>query len=121
MITAIDAPERFDGRMCAHRCRARCSEARDVRDDLRHRHETVGIGTLIWVAAEPALPVGRQQAQRIPPLAPPRVRHLASLEYNMVDCVFGEKTADREAGVTGTYHDRRDMFDGDPVAGGGYR
>jgi hypothetical protein len=37
----------------------------------------------------------------------------------MVDRVFGEKAADRQAGVTGTDYDRRDVFDGE--SRGGYR
>jgi hypothetical protein len=32
----------------------------------------------------------------------------------MVDRVLGEYAADREPGVTGADHDRRDVFDGDP-------
>jgi hypothetical protein len=39
----------------------------------------------------------------------------------MVDRVLGKKAADRQAGMTGTDDDRRDVFDGEPpprVAGG---
>ena len=46
----------------------------DELDDLGHRHEAVGIGAVVRVAGQPALPVRRQQAQRVPALVPPRVR-----------------------------------------------
>ena len=47
----------------------------DEVDDLWHRHEAVGIVALVRVARQPALPVRREQTERIPPLRPPRVGH----------------------------------------------
>ena len=35
----------------------------------------------------------------------------------MVDRVFAEEVADRQAGVTGTDYDRRDVFDGESRRG----
>ena len=45
--------------------------ARDEIDGLRHRPETVGIVALVAEAGQPALPVGREQPERIPALRPP--------------------------------------------------
>jgi hypothetical protein len=60
------------------------------------------------------LPVWREQTQRLPPLAPPGVRYFAALDDDMVDRVFREEAADRQAGVTSPDYDRREVFDGEP-------
>ena len=69
----------------SHRRRDRARVAVDERDDLRHRPEAVGIVAVVAEAGQPALPVGRQQAERIPALGAPRVGDLAALEHDMVD------------------------------------
>ena len=57
----------------------------DEVDDLGHRHEAVGVAAAVGVAGEAALPVRREQTERIPPLGPPRVGDLAPFEDYMVD------------------------------------
>jgi hypothetical protein len=52
-----------------------------------------------------ALPVRGEEAKRIPTLTPPRVRHLAALEDDVVDRAFGEAPACRESGVAGANDD----------------
>src|ERR1044071_5964103 len=66
---------------------------------LGHRAIPVGIVSLVAVAREPAQPVRREQAQRIPALGLPRVRHLTALEDHVVDRALGEAAAHGEAGV----------------------
>ena len=80
--------------------------AGDEVDDLWHRHEPVGVVTLIGVAGEPALPVGREQAQRIPPLRPPRVGDLAALDHHVVDGALGKAAAHRQPAMAGPDDDR---------------
>ena len=87
-------------------------EARDEVDHLGHRHVAVGIRAVVAIAGQSALPVGRQQPQRVPALAPPGVRHLAALEHDVIDRALGETAARREPGVPGADDDRRDLFDG---------
>ena len=78
----------------------------------RHRHVAVGIRAVVAIAGQPALPVGRQQPQRVPALAPPGVRDLAALEHHVIDRALGETPARRQAGMPGADDDRRDVFDG---------
>ena len=91
---------------------ATLGEARDELDDLGHRHEAVGIGAVVAIAGQAALPVRRQQPQRVPALAAPGVRHLAALEHDVIDRALAEAAARRQPGVPGADDDRRDVFDG---------
>src|SRR5690606_10064267 len=68
----------------------------------------VAIGAAVAIARKPALPVRRQQLQRIPPLSSPGVRDLAALEHDVVDRALGEAAAHREARVTGADDDHVD-------------
>ena len=81
-------------------------------DHLGHRHEAVGIGAFVAIAGQPALPVRRQQPQRIPALAAPGVGHLAALEHDVIDRALAEAAARRQPGVPGADDDGRDAFDG---------
>ena len=92
--------------------RETAGEARDELDHLAHRHVAVGIGAVVAKARQAALPVGREQPQRVPALAPPGVRHLAALEHDVVDRPVGEEAARGEAGVPGADDDRGDALDG---------
>ena len=87
-------------------------KARDELDHLAHRHVAVGIGAVVAIPGQPALPVGRQQPQRVPALAAPGVRHLAALEHDVIDRALGETSARRQAGMPGADDDRGDLFDG---------
>ena len=69
------------------------------------RHESVGIRPAVAITGQPALPVRREQAQRIPAFVTPRVRHLAALEHDVLDGAFGEAATDGEPGVTGADDD----------------
>ena len=64
------------------------------------------------IAGQPTLPVRGQQAQRIPPLAAPGVRHLTALEHDVIDRALAEAAARRESGVPGADDDGGDAFDG---------
>jgi hypothetical protein len=64
------------------------------------------------MAGQTALPVGREQAQGIPALVPPRVRDLPAFEDDVVDRPAGQETAGGEAGMTGPDDDCGDAFDG---------
>ena len=91
----------------------------DERDDLGHRHVAVRLGTLVGEAREPALPVGGEQPERVPPLGLPRVRHLAALQHDVVDGTGGQPLAHRQTGMTATDDDRRDVAcHGRPASGG---
>ena len=81
--------------------------------DLGHRHEAVGIRAFVAIAGQPALPVRRQQPQRVPAFAAPGVGHLAALEHHVIDRALGEAAARRQSGVPGADDDRRDVFDGE--------
>ena len=72
----------------------------------------VGIVALIAEARQSALPVRRQQPQRIPALGAPRVRHLAALQDHMIDRALGEAPAHGEAGVPGPDDDGGDVANG---------
>ena len=50
--------------------------------------------------------VGSKQPQRVPPFAPPGIRHLAALEYDVVDRPLTEEVAGGEACVPGADDDR---------------
>ena len=81
--------------------------ARDEVDGLRHRAETVGIVALVAEAGQPALPVGREQAEQVPALRAPRIRDLAALEHHMVDRALGEAAAHGQPGMAGADDDGR--------------
>src|SRR5262249_17025772 len=73
VITAVGAADGSHGRVRAYRCRDRLRKTRDGLDDLRHRHVAVRIVAAVWITGQSALPIRRQQAQRIPALATPGV------------------------------------------------
>ena len=112
---AVPVVSRCDGRdrrVRAHRRRRESGETRDELDHLGHRHEAVGIAAVITIAGQPALPVWREEPQRIPTLAPPGVGHLAALEHHVIDRPIAETAAGRQACVAGADDDRGDGFDG---------
>jgi len=86
--------------------------AGDEGDGFRHGAEAIGIIALIAIAGQATLPIGRQQAQRIPALGAPGIRHLAALEQHMIDAALAEAAADRQAGVTGADDDGGDVANG---------
>ena len=92
-------------------------EPTDELDYIGARHVAVGLGPVVANAGEPALPVGSQQAQGVPALEPPGVRHLASLEHDVVERPFTEEVAGGEAGVTCAYDNCGETLDGEPPSG----
>ena len=85
---------------------------REIINDFAGGHESVRIRALVVKARQAALKVGREQAQRIPPLAPPRIGDVAALEHDVIDRPVGEKPARGEAGVAGPDDHRGDALDG---------
>jgi len=57
-------------------------------------HETVGIVAFVRKARQLALPVGRDQAKRVPALGTPRMASALLLEYDMIDSDAFEIPAD---------------------------
>jgi len=53
------------------------------------------------VAGQAALPVGGEEPQRVPALAPPRIGDLAAFEDDVIDRALGEEARRGEAGVAG--------------------
>jgi len=88
-------------------------ESSDELDDFGSGHVAVRIGAVIANVREPALPVGSQQPQGVPALAPPRVRHLAALEHDVVDRSLTEEVAGGEASVASAYDNGGDALDGE--------
>ena len=60
----------------------------DERDDLRHGPVAVRIVAFVAVAWQAALPVRRQQPERIPALGPPRVGDHPAFEHDVVDAAL---------------------------------
>ncbi len=98
-------PDGGDGGLGAHRRVRDAGEAIDEGGHLARRHVAVGLRAVVGVARQAALPVGREQAQRVPALAAPGVRHLPALEHEVVDRPVGEEPARGEAGMAGPDHD----------------
>ena len=74
-------------------------------DDLGHGAVAVGIVAVIAEARQAALPVGRQQAKRVPAFGAPRIGHLAALDDDMLDRALGEAAAHRQPSMAGADHD----------------
>jgi hypothetical protein len=70
-------------------------------DQLADGHEPVGVLAVVGETRQPRLPVGREQAQRIPALGLPRIGDLAPLQHHMLDRLLRQHPAHREAGMTG--------------------
>ena len=98
--------------MGPHRRVGHRRRTRDERDNLGHRHEPVGIRAFIAITGQPALPVRRQQPQRIPALVAPGIGHLPAFEHDVIDRALAEAMARRQSGVSGADDDRGDGFDG---------
>ncbi len=98
-ISATVALHRGDVGMGLHRRRNGARITVDEFDGLGHRAVAVGIVALIAVAGQPALPVGRQQAQRIPALGTPCMGDLTALQHDMIDGALRQAPAHRQAGL----------------------
>ena len=107
-ITRVVAAHRGDGGVGSHRGRDRLCVARDEVDDLRQRPVTVGVVAGVAKARQPALPVGREQMQRIPSLGAPALGDFAALQQDVVDRTLREAAAHRKSRVPRTYNDGGD-------------
>jgi hypothetical protein len=99
-ISGIGAAHRRDCRVGLQRSRDRFRVALDEIDDFGNRAIAIGIAAVVAVAGQPALPVRRQQAQRVPALRPPRVGDLAALHDHVIDGAIGEAAAHGQAGMS---------------------
>ena len=73
----------------------------EVGDQLGGGHEAVGVGALVRPAGQAAGPVGGQEAEGLPAVAPPPLGQAAALEHDVVDGGVGEAAAHGEAGLAG--------------------
>ena len=62
-------------------------------DDLRQRPITIRVVARVGKSRQPALPVGREQTQRVPTLAAPALGDFATFEQNVVDRTLAEAAA----------------------------
>ena len=79
----VGAPHRGHRRLGLYGRADRVGVALDERDDLGHRHVAVGVVAFVPIVRQAALPVRREQRERIPPLGLPSVRQGATLEGDM--------------------------------------
>ena len=89
----------------AQRRAERSDEIVQVGDDLVAQHEAVRVRPAIGKARQLALPVRRDQAERIPALGAPGVAGALLLEHDVIDAALRQIPADREAGLAAA--DRR--------------
>jgi len=99
LIAAAGAPHRDDRAMRSQRRRQQRRVALDERDRLGHRPVAVRIVALVAMAGQPALPVRREQGERIPALGAPGVGDLAALEDDVVERALGEPPAHGQPGL----------------------
>jgi hypothetical protein len=99
--------DRGHGRALAHRRAERPRVSLQPRDEFGAR----GIpGRIVRHLAvrQPVGPVGREQRERVPPLAAPALADPAALEHHVVVTRLGEQAAEREPRLTGADDDRVD-------------
>src|SRR5262249_51939823 len=77
--------------------------------------EAVRIVALVGEAGQPALPVGREQAERIPALGTPGIGDLAALDHHVIDRAQRETPAHRQTGVAGANDNSGDLAHGTRV------
>jgi hypothetical protein len=93
------APQRGDLDACAHRRLEARRVALEIRDDVVASHEAVGIVAVVVVAGQPDDPVGRHEAEAVPP-PPPRLADPALLQHDVRDAGLRELVTDRQPGLT---------------------
>src|SRR5471030_1872695 len=85
------------------------NEAIEILDDLVFLHEAVRIVARIGVAGQRTLPVRCDEAERVPALRAPRVRHRIFLEHEMIDPGLFQEIADRQSRLTAAHYDDAGM------------
>ena len=107
LVAVTDAPDGRDRGARPYRCGRHVGVPDQEVDGLGHGAEPVGIFASIRETGQPALPVRRQQPQRVPAFGPPGVGHLAALEDHMVDRAPCQAPAHGQAGLASPDHDGR--------------
>jgi hypothetical protein len=79
----------------------------DEVDDLRHRAIAVRVVAVIAEPRQTALPVRRQQPQRIPSLGAPGVGDFAALQQDVIDGTLREAAAHGKSRMPGADDDGR--------------
>src|SRR5262249_2143393 len=98
--------DREHGAAFLDRGRERARVALEELDHLGHAHVAVGIVSPVAVAGEPGLPVGAEEAERVPSLAPPTLGDAAALEDHVIDADVLETAAHGEPRLSAADHDR---------------
>ena len=102
--TAVPFGERGDPGVLAYR-RAECRRvAGEPLDNLVAGHEAVRVGAAVGVTREPAVPVGGDECEVVPPGVGPLVRDGLRLEYHVVDAGLGQVPAGGESRLAAADH-----------------
>jgi hypothetical protein len=111
LVPVVSAAHRRDVRVRPDGSTRGRREALDELGYFPGRHVAVGIRAVVTETRQAALPIGREQPQRIPALPPPRVRDPAALKHDVIDRAVAKEMAGRQAGVTRADDDRGDVLD----------
>jgi hypothetical protein len=109
--TTPGALDRGHGRALMNRSAERPRVALQRRHELGTRRVRIRIVRLV-VVRQPVRPVGREQRERVPPLAAPPFAHAATLEHDVVVSGIGQEAAEGEPGLAGADDDRVDRGHG---------
>ena len=110
-IAAVGLAQAGDGGVGLDRRRDHSSVTVEERDRLGHVPVAVRVVALVAEARQAALPVRRQQPERLPALGAPGVGDLAALQHHVVERAIGQAPAHGEPGVPGADHDGGDYYE----------
>jgi len=82
-------------------------EALQVRHDLCLGHEPLGLVAVVGEVRQAALPVGGDQAERIPALLIPGVSDAVLFQHHRTDAPLLQLIGHRKSGLTGSDHHNR--------------
>src|SRR5215468_2891760 len=105
LVTSVPLPHSRDARFCHDWSARKPGVLLQEADDFWHCHEAVRVITGVSVSRQTALPAGRQETKRVPPLRQPRVGHLTALEDHVVDRTGAEMPARGQSGLAGADND----------------
>ena len=91
----------------AQRRAERADEIVHVGDNLIAQHEAVRVRTAIRKARQLALPVWRNETERVPTFGAPGVTGTLLFEHNMIDAALGQIPADRKPRLAAADHGDR--------------
>ena len=104
-VAVVDALEGADRAVLVDRRGEGGGVVGQVGGELGRGHVAVGARSLVAPAREPGGPVGCQEPQRLPAMAPPTLGDAAALEHDVVDVGVGEAAAHGETGLAGADHE----------------